>query len=261
MMLLAIGAGAILATLGLWMFGVLYVNDFSVPARQLGHFKRALVIFPHPDDETNVAGTIWRLARNGCAVTLAVLTEGECGTPDAHFEQDLATQRRAEMRQAAKALGDVELIQEDFGDSRLATRTSRLKPYLDGLLAREQPDLVISYDLAGLYGHPDHVACAQIIADLLAQKYPGVSLWHTAWPKRLLAMAKLPEHMARGPDFRSKRANPNARVFVGLGLIAQIRAIYAHKSQRQSFASSVPYHLPLWFVQSLKVYEYFEQVR
>lgn len=40
--------------------------------------------------------------------------------------------------------------------SKLIHKKNQLKEYIKNALEEIQPDLVITYDLAGLYGHPDH---------------------------------------------------------------------------------------------------------
>jgi hypothetical protein len=41
--------------------------------------KRVLALFPHPDDEVTVAGTLMKLKSEGHHVTLVCLTRGEKG--------------------------------------------------------------------------------------------------------------------------------------------------------------------------------------
>jgi len=256
-----IAVAVILLLVLVWLAGITYLNDFSVHSMKLPHDKRVLVIFPHPDDETNIAGTLWRLARRHCHVTLAVLTEGEYGTPDAHFEPSLGARRRQEMQRVAKILNAKKVIQENFGDGQLAKQEKTLALYLQKLLADEQPDIVISYDLAGLYGHPDHIACAEALHAILKRNHPHIDFWYSAWPTRMLDLSRFPEHMATDPHFKQKRATANARVFTGFGVVPRIRAVYAHKSQRQSFKDNAPGHIPIWFVQSLQIFEYYERVQ
>lgn len=242
-----------------WLLSFLYVNDFSVPHSTLPKFKRALVIFPHADDETNTAGLISRLCRRGTFVTFVVLTRGESGTADAHEDPRLKRIRAQEMRGVSDRLGAGTLIQEDFGDGKLASRRRELKRYMAELLDSDEPDLVVTYDLAGLYGHEDHIVCAEIMTEL-AKSHPAVQLWYSVWPERLLRAANLPSHMAKDPHFADRRATPNMRVFTGFNMFAKIASVYGHKSQRRSFRRMMPFHLPIWFVYSLQLYEYYEKV-
>jgi LmbE family N-acetylglucosaminyl deacetylase len=220
------------------------------------------VIFPHPDDETNIAGTLWKLHRLRRHVTLQILTKGECGTPDAHFDFSLKATRSAEMRRVRDILGIDTLIQEDLGDGQVAAHRAEARTCIIAALREAKPDLVITYDLAGLYGHEDHITCAEEVAQCLKQTHSAATLWYSAVPPRQLKLTNLPTHMAKDRQFANKRAKPNLRVSVGpLGVIAKVHSIYAHTSQRRSFRESVPLHAPLWFMYSMRVSEYFEEVR
>lgn len=251
----------LIAILAVWLVGARYVNDFSLRPAHLRQFKRVLVIFPHPDDETNIAGTLWRLHRLKAHITLLVLTKGECGTPDAHYDFSLKATRSAEMRRVRDALGIDRLIQEDLGDGKVAERRPEARAAIIQAIRDAKPDLVITYDLAGLYGHEDHIACAEEALHCLKQTHTAATLWYSAIPPRLLKLTKLPTHMAKDPHFADKRAKPNIRVNVGpIGVMAKVRSIYAHTSQRRSFRESVPGRAPLWFMYSMRVNEYFEEV-
>ena len=243
----------------LWLASMWYINDFSVPRKHLEHVKEALVIFPHADDETNIAGLLWLLKQGRVAVTFVVLTRGENGTPDAHKDLHLKTVRANEVQRVARRLGAGQLIQEDFGDGQLNTQKAELRRYIDKLLQTQQPDLVITYDKAGLYGHEDHITCSEITTELLAN-YPKTQLWYSVWPKHLLRTAHLPTHMAKDPAFESKRGVPNARIFIGRGVFAKIASVYSHTSQRRSFRSMMPMHVPIWLLYSLQIFEYYERV-
>lgn len=244
-----------------WLVGTWYVNDFSLRPGLLRQFKCVLVIFPHPDDETNIAGTLWRLHRQKAHITLLVLTKGECGTPDAHYDFSLKATRSAEMRHVRDALGIDRLIQHDLGDGQVAQNRAAARKCIIDAIREAKPDLVITYDLAGLYGHEDHIACAEEAMHSLKQTHTNATLWYSAIPQRLLKLTHLPTHMAKDPRFADKRAKPNIRVNIGpMGVMAKVRSIYAHTSQRRSFRESVPLHAPLWYMYSMRVNEYFEEV-
>lgn len=251
----------LVVVLAVWLAGTWYTNDFSLRPAYLKQYKRVLVIFPHPDDETNIAGTLWRLHRLKSHVALLVLTKGECGTPDAHYDFSLKAIRSAEMRRVRDTLGIDRLIQEDLGDGEVARHRAQARRSIMSAIREANPDLVITYDLAGLYGHEDHIACAEEVARCLESYKSPVTLWYSAIPPRLLKLTNLPTYMARDPKFANKRAKPDLRVGIGpLGVAAKVRSIYAHASQRRSFRESVPLHAPLWFMYSMRVNEYFEEV-
>jgi LmbE family N-acetylglucosaminyl deacetylase len=247
----------------LWLGALIYTNDFFVPTKKIDKFRHLLVVYPHPDDEALTAGGLMqRFNHLGKKVTLLIMTKGEKGTPNGQLDPQLKKIRSAEATVAANLLGVTELIHLDLGDGELSKKKSQLKSEVIKIVDERDIDLVITYDLTGLYGHPDHIALAEVITDLTEQKKYFWTLWYTSLPKKLLALVTLPEHMAQNKDFAAKRVFPTHKTLVGLGLINVIRTIYAYKSQFQSFRSSFPFRfIPLWFFLSLGVYEYFYEVK
>jgi hypothetical protein len=66
--------------------------------------------------------------------------------------------------------------------------------------------------------------------------------------------------MAKDAHFADRRGLPNMRIFIGRGVFAKVVSVYSHKSQRHGFRSMMPFHLPIWFVYSSQLYEYYERV-
>jgi hypothetical protein len=80
----------LLLILGLWIYGFNAANDQSVKTKKLSNIKKALVIFPHPDDEANsLGGTITKMVGMGINVDWVILTRGEKGNDDAHYDENL----------------------------------------------------------------------------------------------------------------------------------------------------------------------------
>jgi len=125
------------------------------------------------------------------------------------------------------------------------------------------PDLVITFDLAGLYGHPDHIATSEVVTEVMKENFPTKKLWYVSYPKKILDMTSLPEWMAKDPNFKDKRVYPTMKVWTGLeGVVRKIKAVYAYNSQRQSYLDSFPIKIiPLWFYVSLTPYEYFYEAQ
>lgn len=243
----------------IWVSAFLYVNDLHVPTDKKRTYKRVLILYPHPDDEVlSCGGYIGQLRAAGAQVTLATLTKGECGTPDAHTDVRLKHIRSAEAHAAAQILGVSRLIIEDFGDGKLEHKQSFLQKYVRSLMTEIQPDLVITYDLSGLYGHTDHVALSEAVTAVRARYFPDTALWYNTLPVRLLQLAKLPEHMAKDPKFRSRCLRPTHKVWVGWSWLAKAKAIRAYRSQFESFSSALPLPwLPVECFCSLLQFEYF----
>jgi len=235
----------------LWAGGVLLATDLSVPAIDPRPYRSVLAVFPHADDEVVCCGgTLHRLAGLGARVTLVVLTRGERGTPTGALDPRLGTVREREARAAAAILGVADVVQADLGDGQLGTRAADLSALLQRTIARVRPDLLITYDLAGLYGHPDHVACAEVVTEIRRTRLPECALWYGALPRGLLTIARL----TGDPAINERRAIPTGRLFVGAGALARIRAWRTYASQRRSLG----WAFPIWF--SMALFEHFEGV-
>lgn len=244
----------------LWLFGLLLMIDVTVPTKHLPRFDRVLVAFPHADDEVfHAGGLMTRLHKTGGEVTYVILTKGERGTPDAHLDLKLKPIRTTEARIAAEVLGVTKLIQADFGDLELANKQQDLQTYLRQVVSQVRPSLIITYDEAGLYGHPDHIACSEVLTKLVREDFPRTHLWYPCFPRRLFRFIKLPEHMANDPTFKARRAVPTLKIFVGQSITTKIRAASCYKSQNSSRIVPIPL-LPLWFFYSMIMYEYFDGI-
>jgi LmbE family N-acetylglucosaminyl deacetylase len=225
-------------------------------------FRRVLVIFPHADDEAaTCGGLLHRLSRIGCAVTLVILTKGERGTPNATLDDALKATRTREAQAARAILGIARLVQKDFGDGTLHEKKPELAACIEEIIRQEQPDLLITYDLAGFYGHADHIACSQVVTELQERCFLEARLWYATFPKQVLARVKLPEHLRTGSQMQAKQALPTRKVFIGSSVLAKIKAWYAYKSQRATLTQGVGRRLPIWFFLSMMVFEYFAEVR
>src|ERR1700730_6485517 len=190
----------------LWMIGFVVATDFSVPLRDGRQFHRVLVIFPHADDEAiTCGGSLHHFSAGGSAVTLVLLTKGERGTPNATPNVGLKDIRTREAQAVTAILGIAKFIQEDFGDGALCDKKQELKLFIATLIEQEKPDLLITYDLAGLYGHTDHITCSEIITELKQTRFQAVPLWYVTFSRRVLARVKLPEHMTATPHIQEKQ--------------------------------------------------------
>ncbi len=155
--------------------------------------RRLVAVHAHPDDESlTMAGTLAAAVASGVAVTLVTATLGEQGevigdelqglTAD-HADQ-LGGYRLTELRAACGALGvtDHRMLGGvgAFRDSGMAGTASADHPRaflraapggpdhdravaaLAGVIDEVRPDVVLTYDSDGGYGHPDHVTTHQV---------------------------------------------------------------------------------------------------
>ena len=131
--------------------------------------------FAHPDDEIlGPGGTLAHYAANGARVELVCATRGEAGEiadPALATPETLAQVREAEMRCSAATLGVDHVTFLDYRDSGMAGAKENERPdafinapadevtaQLVAIIRRVKPQVVITFEPFGGYGHPDHVA-------------------------------------------------------------------------------------------------------
>lgn len=133
-----------------------------------------LAVFAHPDDEFGVSGVMAQYAANGSQVVLACVTRGEVGEisdPSLATPETLGTVREAELRAACDALGIPELRFLGYRDSGMQGTPENDDPrcyhqadpeaateQLVGLIREVKPQIVLTFEPYGGYGHPDHIA-------------------------------------------------------------------------------------------------------
>lgn len=136
--------------------------------------RRILAVFAHPDDEGAIAGTLTRYARQGSRVALVSVTRGEAGEisdPALASPENLGAVREQELRCACRQIGIEALHFLGYCDSGMEGTPDNQRPTafiqanadevvgrLVGVIRRIKPDIVITFDESGWYGHPDHVA-------------------------------------------------------------------------------------------------------
>jgi N-acetyl-1-D-myo-inositol-2-amino-2-deoxy-alpha-D-glucopyranoside deacetylase len=137
--------------------------------------KRAslLAVFAHPDDEGMVGGSLAHYAALGAQVTLVSATRGEAGkvAPGVGPVDDLGAYREDELRRACERLGIAEPVFLGFHDSGRNDRFRRDDPLatanadlltveneIKSVIDRVRPQVIITFDPHGGYGHPDHLA-------------------------------------------------------------------------------------------------------
>lgn len=128
---------------------------------------KLLSVLAHPDDESlGMGGSLAKYAAEGVETYLVTATRGErgwLGRPEAYpGPQALGRLREAELQAAAQALGLQEVAFLDYPDGELdqaepAEAISRIV----GHIRRIKPQVVVTFDPYGAYGHPDHIAISQ----------------------------------------------------------------------------------------------------
>ncbi|MEV4945167.1 N-acetyl-1-D-myo-inositol-2-amino-2-deoxy-alpha-D-glucopyranoside deacetylase [Streptomyces sp. NPDC053755] len=150
--------------------------------------RRLLLVHAHPDDESiNNGATMARYAAEGALVTLVTCTlgeEGEVIPPGlAHLAPDredrLGDHRVGELAAAMKELGvtDHRFLGGPgrFRDSGMMgveqnrregafwnTAVDDAAPYLVEVIRETRPQVLVTYDPDGGYGHPDHIQAHRV---------------------------------------------------------------------------------------------------
>jgi len=145
----------------------------------MAHYK-LLSILAHPDDESMGAGGIFaKYAAEGVETYLITATRGERGWSDKEKEypgpQALGNIRERELRAAAEVLGikEVHLLGYMDGELDQADPGEVIGKLVD-LLREIRPQVVVTFDPTGYYGHPDHIAISQFtMAAVLAAADAG----------------------------------------------------------------------------------------
>jgi LmbE family N-acetylglucosaminyl deacetylase len=164
-----------------------------------------MAVHAHPDDEVlGTGGLLARSAAEGIRTVLVTCTNGEQGDgPDGvkpgepgHDPGAVSALRLQELRESADHLGIevVELL--GYRDSGMAGWDANGDPLafanvpvdvaaarLGALMERYRPQVVVTYDENGGYGHPDHIQAHRIaIAAAEATGIPA-KLYYTAVPR------------------------------------------------------------------------------
>jgi N-acetyl-1-D-myo-inositol-2-amino-2-deoxy-alpha-D-glucopyranoside deacetylase len=162
--------------------------------------RRLLLVHAHPDDESIGTGaTIARYAAEGTQVTLVTCTLGELGEiipPElAHLAADrenrLGAYRVTELAAACAALGLADqrflggpgrwrdsgmmgLVSNDDPGCFWQADVGQAAAELARIIRDVRPQVLVSYDENGFYGHPDHIQAHRVaVAAIDLAAHPG----------------------------------------------------------------------------------------
>jgi LmbE family N-acetylglucosaminyl deacetylase len=156
--------------------------------------RRLLFSFAHPDDESfGSGGVIARYVAQGAEVSLICATNGDVGTVSPEMLNgyaSVAELRLAELECAAQKLGFKKVYKLGYKDSGMTNSETSKDPLCLWQTPRDQvtrrvvevirqvrPQVVITFNRYGGYGHPDHIAIQQATTD--AFKLAGDSGYKT----------------------------------------------------------------------------------
>lgn len=146
--------------------------------------RRVLAVFPHPDDESWAAGGLLQRAPE---VHLVTLSRGEAGRDhrDGLTGPALAARRGGELHAACATLGLAPARLLDLPDGAIDrdVAAAALTPIVNEL----SPELVITFDHDGGYGHVDHVATCEATLEAVRRAAPTACVLACAFAPDLLA--------------------------------------------------------------------------
>lgn len=248
-----------------------------------------LGVFAHPDDESfGPGGTLARYAAQGVDVHIVIATDGVAGSVDSEERLtgglNLAQVREKELDRAVAILGATlhRLHHRDSGmagtadnehpDALIQQPVEEVTRALVVLMRTLRPQVVVTHDQHGGYGHPDHIMCCMAATaafyvagdnayrldgpdgDLpphVSQKlyYTSLSKGFLKWVVRILRLLrKDPTKFGRNQDIDLAEISTwetptHARIDVSAYLPVKERASEAHESQYSggpSFIRAIP---------------------
>jgi len=176
--------------------------------------KRLLGAFAHPDDEGVVSGALLQYSTSGVETGLVCATRGEVGEiadPALATPENLGQVREGEMRAAAEVLGVHNLWFLDYRDSGMAgtpenadarafaqASAAEVVGKLVKIIREFRPQVIVTFDESGAYGHPDHIAIYRYTTSAFhaaadAVQYPDLGpahsvskLYYSSFPRSAL---------------------------------------------------------------------------
>lgn len=167
-----------------------------------------MAVHAHPDDEaTGTGGVLARYAAEGIRTVLVTCTDGGCGDgprgvkpgDPGHDPAAVALIRRQELEASCEVLKVSHLEMLDYADSGMMGWPTNDAPdsfwqtpveegaaRLTELLRRYQPDVVVTYDENGFYGHPDHIQANRITMAALAMTALTPKVYWTTVPRSMM---------------------------------------------------------------------------
>src|SRR5262245_10301816 len=138
-----------------------------------------MAVHAHPDDECmSTGGILARYTADGARSILVTCTDGAVGEiadPSLATPENLAEVRSRELDESVRILGISRLAKLGYRDSGMAGTPDNDNPAsfnqadfeqavekVVRLVREERPQVIVTYDENGGYGHPDHIRAHQV---------------------------------------------------------------------------------------------------
>ena len=168
-----------------------------------------MAVHAHPDDEaSSTGGVLARYSAEGIRTVVVTCTNGELGDGHGtskpgdvgHDAASVVATRRRELETSCEILGVTHLEMLGYRDSGMmgwpqndaagsfwTTPVKAAARRLSKLIEHYRPQVVVTYDANGFYGHPDHIQAHRItVAALNATPIPD-KLYYPGIPKSAMA--------------------------------------------------------------------------
>jgi LmbE family N-acetylglucosaminyl deacetylase len=167
-----------------------------------------MAVHAHPDDEaTSTGGVLARAASEGIRTVLVTCTDGSCGDgpggvkpgDPGHDPVEIVAARQVELEKSCEILGisDLEVLgyvdsgmmgwaQNDVAGSFWSTPVADAAERLGALIDKYQPDVIVTYDENGFYGHPDHIQANRITMAAVDVTNSDAKVYWTTVPRSMV---------------------------------------------------------------------------
>ncbi len=258
-----------------------------------------MTVHAHPDDEAiGTGGVLRRAADEGIHTVLVTCTGGEVGEiahPGLATAENLGEVRRLELEAACEILGIGSLHLLGYRDSGMVGTPDNDHPdcffqadleqaigKLVAIIRQERPQVLITYDDNGFYGHPDHIHANRITVAAFdaagdAARFPEagepwqpLKLYYTAAPRSALGQfadrlreAGIPVPFSEEETFDPPFGTPDELVTTEIDVSAQVErkraGLLAHATQMGPEVFFA--HLPPPLFHELFGREHFQRVQ
>ena len=226
-----------------------------------------MAVHAHPDDEaSSTGGVLAAYSAQGIRTVVVTCTNGELGDApggnkpgdDGHDEAVVVALRRKELEASCAALGvsDLELLgyhdsgmqgwpQNDLPNAFWHTPVDDAAAGLAELMRTYEPQVVVTYNDYGFYGHPDHIQAHRVTVAALEKWGAPVKLYYTALARsRLRGFREMlreegiadgpPEDIEEDPNFGTPDELITTVIDCGAVASKKYASLEAHASQSEN---------------------------
>jgi N-acetyl-1-D-myo-inositol-2-amino-2-deoxy-alpha-D-glucopyranoside deacetylase len=215
-----------------------------------------LAVHAHPDDECiSTGGVLARYAASGVRTVLVTCTDGAVGEisdPALATPENLVEVRARELDASVRILGVSRLVKLGYRDSGMAGTADNLHPLsfaqadfseavarVVQVMREERPQVVVTYDENGGYGHPDHIRAHQVAVAACKEAAPQAKLYYVVIPRsaiqrfveRMRETGFNPPVAERSDDFGVADERVTTRIDVSEFTTVKRQALLAHQTQ------------------------------